>query len=422
MKLGEHFIQQGLLTQAQLEAALKAQLIFGGHLGTVLLEFGHVDEHTLGRTLAKIFNVDYAPPNLFTDIPKTIIDLVPKRLVEKHHVVPFDKRERNLAVAMIDPKDLRAIDEIGFATGHRIHPWVAPEARIFQVMERYYDLPRRHRYISVCQTLDAAGAAPAPASHGPSPRERAVLDSAYAPPPYLAALGTPETGPDSEGPPAAPRMAAAAPAAPATASLIVNAPVAAAIPAPVPSPAPAMQAVPSGPMTEAAFSDELCRCESASEIADATVRYLASRLSRAILFLVRGDTATLWKAHGLTGEKIPSLLLPLTTEPLFALLHERDSYCGPLPTGSPALLLANLGMTPPKEIVLLPGYLDDRLLVIVYGDGGANASLEPDIGDLRPIVTKIACALHLVALKRRIRSGPESAEAAPASKPAAKAA
>jgi len=160
MKLGERFIQQGLLTQAQLEAALKAQLIFGGHLGTVLLEFGHVDEHTLGKTLAKIFNVDYAPPNLFTDIPKTIIDLVPKRLVEKHHAVPFDKRDRHLAVAMIDPKDLQAIDEISFATGHTIHPWVAPEARIFQVMERYYDLPRRHRYISVCQTLDAEGAAP----------------------------------------------------------------------------------------------------------------------------------------------------------------------------------------------------------------------------------------------------------------------
>jgi hypothetical protein len=426
MKLGEHFIQQGLLTQAQLEAALKAQLIFGGHLGTVLLEFGHVDEHTLGKTLAKIFGVDYAPPNLFTDIPKAVLDVVPKRLVEKHHVVPFDKRERNLAVAMIDPKDLRAIDEIGFATGYRIHPWVAPEARIFQVMERYYDVPRRHRYISVCQTLDAEGAGPAPGSHGPTARERAVLDSAYAPAPYLAALGASEMGPDSEGPPAAPRMAASArsPAAP-VAPIAQSTPVAPVAPVAHEAPAPA-PAKPAGPLAEADFSEALCRSESASEIADATLRYLASRLTRAILFLVRGDTATLWKAHGLTGEKTPLLLLPLTTEPLFALLHERDSYCGPLPSGSATQLLANLGMAAPNEIVLLPGYLDDRLLVIVYGDGGANASLKPDIGDLRPIVTKIACALHLVALKRRIRSGPESAEApaptAPAAKPAAKAA
>ena len=400
MKLGEHFIQQGLLTPAQLEAALKAQLIFGGHLGTVLLEFGHVDEHTLGKTLGKIFGVDYAPPHLFAEIPKNVIDLVPKRLVEKLHVVPFDKRDRTLAVAMIDPKDLRAIDELSFATGHKIHPWIAPEARIFQVMERYYDLPRRHRYISVCQTLDAAAGtgagagAAAGTGNGPGPtaRERAVLDSAYAPPPYIAALGPEASGPDSAGPPAAP---------PLSVTGMADEPEA---------------------RTEAGFSDALCRAESAAEIADATLRFLGTKLSRAILFLVRGDTATLWKAHGLATLRPPSMLLPLTSEPLFALLHERDSYCGPLPSDPRvAQMMATLGMAPPKEILLLPGYLDDRLLLVLYGDGGPAASIKPDVGDLRPVAAKIACALHLVALKRRIRSGPESAETvapAPASKAA----
>jgi hypothetical protein len=388
MKLGEHFIQQGLLTPAQLEAALKAQLIFGGHLGTVLLEFGHVDEHTLGKTLAKIFGVDYAPPHLFAEIPKNVLDLVPKRLVEKLHVVPFDKRDRTLAVAMIDPKDLRAIDELSFATGHKIHPWIAPEARVFQVMERYYDLPRRHRYISVCQTLDAAAAGSGRAeASGPTARERAVLDSAYAPPPYIAALGPESGGSDNAGPPAAP---------PLSVTGVAEQPEA---------------------VTETGFSDALCRAESAAEIADATLQHLGAKLNRVILFLVRGDTATLWKAHGLASPKPPSMLLPLTSEPLFALLHERDSYCGPLPP-EPRVgqMMATLGMAPANEILLLPGYLDDRLLLIVYADGGPAASIRPDVGDLRPVAAKIACALHLVALKRRIRSGPESAgSTAPAS-------
>ena len=384
MKLGERFIQQGLLTQAQLEAALKAQLIFGGHLGTVLLEFGHVDEHTLGKTLAKILGVDYAPPNLFTDIPKNIIDIIPKRLVEKHHAVPFDKRDRNLAVAMIDPKDLRAIDELGFATGHRIHPWVAPEARIFQVMEKYYDVPRRHRYISVCQTLDAAKPAAATGPAGPSERERAVLDSAYAPPPYLAALGpSPSEAPDANGPPPAPPIAPAA--------TMHGAPVIG---------------------TEAGFSDDLCRSESVGEIAEAAVRYLSGRLQRSILFLVRGDTVTLWKAHGVPQTNATALL-PLTSEPLFALLHEQNHYRGVLPA-HPRIeqMMATLGMKPPREIVLLPGYLDDRLLVIAYGDSGPDSTLSAEVGDLRATVTKIAAALHLVALKRRIRSSAESADAA----------
>lgn len=397
MKLGELFIQQGLLTQAQLEAALKAQLIFGGHLGTVLLEFGHVDEHTLGKTLARILGVDYAPPNLFLDIPKTILDIVPKRLVEKHHAVPFDKRDRNLAVAMIDPKDLRAIDELSFATGHKIHPWVAPEARIFQVMEKYYDVPRRNRYITVCQTLDAAGAAPAKGPSGPSERERAVLDSAYAPPPYLAAFGPSPSEPESAGPPAAPPLSITGLGAPEDDAANVVA----------------------GPGTEAQFADSLCRSEGGSEIADAAVRHLSGRLKRTILFLVRGDTASVWKMHG-PGPTNATALLPLTSEPLFALLHERDHYRGTLPA-HPRIeqMFAGLGMKPAKEIALVPGYLDDRLLVIVYGDSGPDAPLAPEVGDLRPVANRIACALHLVALKRRIRSTTEAADtAAPVPSPA----
>ena len=401
MKLGERFIQQGLLTQAQLEAALKAQLIFGGHLGTVLLEFGHIDEHTLGKTLAKIFNVDYAPPNLFHDIPKTVIDIVPKRLVEKHRAVPFDKRDRTLAVAMIDPKDLRAIDELSFATGHKIHPWVAPEARVFQVMEKYYDVPRRHRYITVCQTLDAAGAPAARGPAGPTERERAVLDSAYAPPPYLAALGPSPSEPDMAGPPAAPPLSITGVAAPAAvaATAAVAAPAAVAVPG-----------AEAGPGTEAQLSDSLCRSEGASEIADAAVRFLSGKITRAILFLVRGDTASLWKTHGL-GQTNATALLPLTSEPLFALLHERDHYRGALPA-HPRIeqMFAGFGMKPAQSIALVPGYLDDRLLVIVYGDNGPDASIGPEVGDLQAVANKIACALHLVALKRRIRSNPESAE------------
>jgi hypothetical protein len=58
-------------------------------------------------------------------------------------------------------------------------------------------------------------------------------------------------------------------------------------------------------------------------------------------------------------------------------------------------------------MVLLPGYLDDRLLVVVYGDGGPGAPLAADTGDLQAMVGKLAAALHLVALKRKIRSQQE---------------
>jgi hypothetical protein len=396
MKLGERFIQQGLLTPARLEAALKAQLIFGGHLGTVLLELGHVDEHTLGNTLAKIYDVHYAPPHFFHDIPKATIDLLPKRLAEKLHAVPFDKHDRTLDVAMIDPKDLRALDEIAFATGCRIVPWVSPEARIFQVLERYYDIPRRHRYISVCQTLDAASAVMTPSER--ERRESAVLGSAYAPPPYLAALAptaSENDGASMEGPPPAPSVKPAG------------------VPPPAPDPAANAAAAP-GTRTLQDLSEALCRSEHAGDLSAASLAFLSSRLKRSILFLVRGATATLWCAGGLESRTpLPSMLLPITSEPLFSLLHERDHFHGPLPNDNRYWrLFESLGIATPTDLVLLPGYLDDRLLVVAYGDAGPLQPLTADIQELQQMAGKLAAALHLVALKRKIRAQAETRESA----------
>ena len=404
MKLGERFIQQGLLTPARLEAALKAQLIFGGHLGTVLLELGHVDEHALGNTLAKIYDVHYAPPHFFHDIPKAIIDILPKRLAEKLRAVPFDKHDRTLDVAMIDPKDLRALDEIAFATGCRIVPWVSPEARIFQVLERYYDIPRRQRYITVCQTLDAASAAMTPTER--DRRENAVLGSAYAPPPYLAAIAPAAAEGDLDGPPPAPTVQPGSGAAgvAAAAGSAAAGPTGAAAGAPPVTPVL---------RTLADLSEALCRSEHAGDLSAAALAFLTSRLRRVVLFLVRGATATLWCASGLeTKAPLPSMLLPITSEPLFWLLHERDHFRGALPDDPRyRILFETLGIAPPAELTLLPGYLDDRLLVVVYGDGGPGAPLAADVDELRQMVARLAAALYLVALKRKIRAPQEAREA-----------
>jgi hypothetical protein len=87
MRLGEYFVRKGIITPAQLDEALRGQLIFGGHLGTCLLEMGYVEESVLGRSLGEIFGVGYAAPHLFQDIPRNVIERLPRRLVEKHHAV-----------------------------------------------------------------------------------------------------------------------------------------------------------------------------------------------------------------------------------------------------------------------------------------------------------------------------------------------
>jgi hypothetical protein len=58
----------------------------------------------------------------------------------------------------------------------------------------------------------------------------------------------------------------------------------------------------------------------------------------------------------------------------------------------------------PSELILVPGYDEDRLVVLLYGDGGVSGGIRGDSADYCATVKKLACALHLVMLKRRIRA------------------
>ena len=464
MRLGEFFVNKGLINPKQLEEALRGQLIFGGHLGTCLIEMGYIDEHTLGRTLAELFGVDYAPPHFLNDIPKSVIDLLPRRLAEKLHAVPFERKDKSLHVAMIDPKNLPALDELAFATGHRINPWVSPEARIFQVLERYYEVPRRQRYITVCQDMDRPGAEKS--GRVATMPERDAFGSAYAPPPHLTDLTLaiePPPGEEAEqgygipsatpmaaapnAPSAAPPVAppAASPAMPSAMSPVgppANGP--AAPPAAEPSIAsrrrasaahpPVSAAPPPAPVASASLpyaramttsgrlspafaapvdrthhdvlTDLFCAAENASDLAEIALNHATRTLSRSALFLVKGTMATLWrwKVNGPATAPITPVNLSVTSDPPFDLLLGREHFQGALPP-NPKLtaLYGPLGVDVPSEIVLIPGYLEDRLVVLLYGDG-AGGPVRADVSDLDLLVRKVACALQLVLIKKKLRS------------------
>ncbi|HZI94612.1 MAG TPA: hypothetical protein VFE84_10245, partial [Patescibacteria group bacterium] len=152
-KLGETLVDSGNITEAQLHRALTAQLVFGGHLGTSLLELGYLDEETLGETLSGMFGVPYADFETLSKVPYSVIRSMPARLVEKHKVVPLRMEGKVLHLAMIDPKNLLALDEISFVTGYRIVPWVSPEVRVVQVLEKYYNMPRSQRFTTLAREL-----------------------------------------------------------------------------------------------------------------------------------------------------------------------------------------------------------------------------------------------------------------------------
>ena len=154
-RLGDLLIERGLLTPSQLKTALRTQEFFGGHLGSILIELGFLDERTLGETLARSAGVRYAPPDILVDIPDEVIRVVPAKVAERHKAIPVRIQDKRLHLAMLNPRDLLSLDEIAYLTGMVVVPYVAPEYRIYEALERYYHIGRlRPERITVTGKVD----------------------------------------------------------------------------------------------------------------------------------------------------------------------------------------------------------------------------------------------------------------------------
>ncbi|MFH1018961.1 MAG: hypothetical protein V1798_12395 [Pseudomonadota bacterium] len=146
LKIGQLLIQGGLLTQQQLDQALKAQQTFGGKIGTNLVELSLISDEDLAEFLAKQSRIQCAKASDFEAIPRSVLDLIPKEAAEGHKAIPL-RLDKKLVVAFSDPNDISAIDELSFKSGRTIQPLIAPEIWIIAALERYYHVARKQRYI-----------------------------------------------------------------------------------------------------------------------------------------------------------------------------------------------------------------------------------------------------------------------------------
>lgn len=151
--LGQLLIEKGLVNEKVLAEALQRQVIFGGRLGTNLLEMGAVSEEDLMKLLALQYNIPYAEPRHFENIPQPVLDSVPRELLTRYHIVPIALAGKRITLAMTDPQKLDILDEVAFQTDKIIQPVVASELRIVEALERYYDIRREARYIAVSEKV-----------------------------------------------------------------------------------------------------------------------------------------------------------------------------------------------------------------------------------------------------------------------------
>jgi len=136
-RLGEILIKKNMLTQDQLNEALAHQRKHGGRLGVILVSKGYVSDDEIVSVLSMQYDVPSV--NLeFTEIDPEVIKLVPIETAIKYQVLPITRIGTTLTVAITDPTNVLAMDDLKFMTGFNVEPVVASETDIKEAIEKYY--------------------------------------------------------------------------------------------------------------------------------------------------------------------------------------------------------------------------------------------------------------------------------------------
>ncbi len=149
IKLGELLLKEKLITTEQLDEALKSHTLFGIKLGSSLIELGFISDEQLCRFLSNKLGVPAVPPRAMSSVPQEVLGLVPAELAAKYRVIPIKVEGKKLALAMGDPTDFKAIDEVAFVTGCVVIPHIVPDVRITAALSKYYQIRGDIRYIKI---------------------------------------------------------------------------------------------------------------------------------------------------------------------------------------------------------------------------------------------------------------------------------
>src|SRR6266567_6996359 len=175
----------GLISREQFDEALKNRVLYGGKIGTSLIELGHVREDDLARFLSSKLAVPFIAAERLLAISADTIQLIPRDLALTYRVIPLHRDKKRLYLVMADPADLKAIDEISFITGFIVKPVIAPEVRLIQALGKYYGFEVDHRYQQIIARIETEKLAARPAPPVVTPPAKAEAPPLPAPEPEI---------------------------------------------------------------------------------------------------------------------------------------------------------------------------------------------------------------------------------------------
>ena len=140
VRIGELLLKEKRITPEQLQEALSYQRQNGGKLGANLVKLGFVKDEEITSLLSKQYGVPSISLNQF-EIDPAVIKLVPAETAHKYQIIPLSRVGATLTIAMTDPTNVFALDDLKFMTGYNVEPVVAWETAVLDAIQKYYGAP-----------------------------------------------------------------------------------------------------------------------------------------------------------------------------------------------------------------------------------------------------------------------------------------
>jgi hypothetical protein len=387
--LGEILRNDGLVSEAAIDRALRAQSGLGGRIGTNLIEMGSAASDAVANALARQKGVPAARQKHFEQVDKSILNLLPKHLAERHSAIPLgvtNKYGRELVVAFLDPDDIAAVDEVGFASSMRVRPSVAPEFYIIHYLERLYGIsPRRFLRTGAVQVeafdyssgrlpVEAPPRAvtPAPVAEerppGPDPVRLSTLDEGW---------DLPEPLPEPPG---------------------VE-----------PGAAPAPKSLPQMLSANDAIA-HIAAAQTRDEIGQAILAYLMMTFGCGAILICKRGMALGWigRFPGVDADRVEALSIPLSVPSMFQLAVDENAmfHGGPPAEGDDVQMRVwkLLRCKSPREAIVAPVSIGKRVINVVYAQA-ADGGMLPDGAAARTMDVCNAAAQGFVRLIKAQKGG-----------------
>ncbi|HEY5928425.1 MAG TPA: hypothetical protein VIV11_42355 [Kofleriaceae bacterium] len=353
MKLGTLLLRNAAIGLSQLEAALRNQVLYGGRLGTNLVELGFIDLELLSTYLAELTGYPIATPTLLDDADKALLDKLGSDDAHRLRAVPLGylgAGTESVAVALVDPTDTQALAELAERLGAKVTPYVVPELRALYYLERHFGTPRRARFIR------SARPGTDPGELVGDDRRKTQPAGGIAMPPKLTLE---------------PRRRR-------------------------PSQAPLTQSVPTT-LSYGAACERIDTATNREQIADTFIDYARGRCDVLVVFLVRDGNALGWRGYVAPptqpAKPIEEISLPLGGASALQSAHDAgQTYVGQPPSPAKPIegtLWNALGSDPkPVEVLVVPIMVKQRAVNLIYTHTLGGTPPQSLITELQDLATR----------------------------------